>query len=135
MSSVELTSHSRQKLIDCDPCLGNQTAQCTACHVWMIGDRKSRLVPNPGKYDVAAFLPRDPPTQALETANDVAGPQQRYWGHQTWTSISRMGRVNGKPCSLRTARHCRMASARFASASASDAPWLMHPGIEAHSAM
>ena len=64
------------------PALEVSPRSCPACHVWMFGDGKSRLRPNLGKYNVAAFLARDPPTQALETASDLDfdlpdGPRQR----------------------------------------------------------
>jgi len=74
-------------------------------------------------------------SQPLERSNDLVGPKQRHRGHQTVTSTSRLVTVNGMWSSARAARHSRMASTIFDSASASVCPWLTQPGIEGHSAM
>ena len=68
---------------------------------------------------MATSLPRDLPTQALKRANNFARSKQREKRHQTATSTSRVVTVNGIPSSARTARHSRMATAMFDSASAS----------------
>jgi hypothetical protein len=62
---------------------------------------------------VAASLPRDAPTQALERPNRIARAKQRESGHQTVTSTSCVVTVNGMPSSVLTARHSRIASAMF----------------------
>jgi hypothetical protein len=53
---------------------------------------------------------------------------------QTVTSISRVVISNGSPASVRTAKHSRIASAMFASASASLRPWLTQARTDGHSA-
>src|SRR5450759_1788689 len=71
----------------------------------------------------------------LERPNDFAWAKQRQSRHQTATSTSRVVTVNGMPSSALTARHSRMASTMFDSASASVCPWLTQPGIDGHSPM
>jgi hypothetical protein len=81
------------------------------------------------------MLTRDPPAQVFERANNLSRSKQRESGHQTNTSTSRVVTVGGMPSSSRTARHSRIASATFDSASASVCPWLTQPGIDGHSAI
>src|SRR5271154_2395927 len=101
----------------------------------MFGNRECHESARLCQNNVAAALPRDLPTQPLERSNDLVGPKQRHRGHQTVTSTSRLVTVNGMWSSARAARHSRMASTIFDSASASVCPWLTQPGIEGHSAM
>ncbi len=50
-------------------------------------------------------------------------------------SVASYVMTGGRPCSLRTAKHSRMAAATFDSASAAVRPWLTPPGTAGHSAM
>src|ERR1035437_2784566 len=71
----------------------------------------------------------------IQHKNDFARAQHRESRHQTAISTSRVVTVNGMPSSALTARHSRIASAMFDSASASVCPWLTQPGIDGHSPM
>src|SRR5664279_1003704 len=104
-------------------------------HLRVVGNGECRESAGLGQHNVAASLPGDPPTQVLERPNRSAGAKQRESGHQTVTSTSRVVTVNGMPSSALTARHSRIASAMFDSASVSVCPWLTQPGIEGHSPM
>jgi len=94
-----------------------------------------KITKTPYGQDVTAMLARDLPAQVFKRANNLSRSKQRDSGHQTNTSTSRVVTVGGMPSSARTARHSRIASATFDSASASVCPWLTQPGIDGHSAI
>jgi hypothetical protein len=84
---------------------------------------------------MAAAPTDDAPAQRFEGRHHSRRPEQRDRRHQAGISICLVTTVSGSPGSARAARHSRIASARFASASLSVRPWLTHPGIAGHSAM
>src|ERR1017187_3496399 len=128
-------SGCRKELFHIQSGLRDQCSQGPTGDLRVIGNRQRRGSARLRQHDMAASAPCDLPTQALEPANDFARSKQREIGHQTATSTSRLVTVNGIPSSARTAKHSRIASTMFASASGSVCPWLTQPGIEEHSAI
>lgn len=61
----------------------------------MILHRKGRCVTLFRQDCMAPSLTLHLPSKFLEPSDDIARPQQRYWRHQTETSISRVVTVSG----------------------------------------
>src|ERR1700722_3629876 len=124
-----------QKFCNSQASLRNQRPQRTTRDLRVIRNREGRENAGPSQYNMTATLTSDLPAQVFERANNFSRSKQRERWHQTNTSTSRVVTVGGMPSSARTARHARIASATFDSASASVCPWLTQPGIAGHSAI